>query len=268
MRAVPWMRGATSSGPLAEVIAVLAYSGMVERPLRFVAAKLLHRGHPSVYRLRGGGPAVCLRDGTADIYSLAQVFDDAHAEIPGPALDALRALARPVAVLDLGANIGAWGANLAARVPVGRMTSFEPDPANAATLRATIRANAREADWTVMQACAAATDGVVSFQAHGSGLSRAGEGAGTIRVAARDAFAALDGVDLLKIDIEGAEWALLADPRFETLHCAVISLEYHPHLRPGSDGEALARTALERAGYEVLAGPGGDRDTGVLWGVR
>ncbi len=268
MRAVPWMRRVTSSGPQAEVIAVLAYSRMVYGPLRFVAAQLLHRGRRSVYRLREGGPAVCLRDGTADIYSLAQVFDDAHAEIPGPALDALRALARPLAVLELGANIGAWGANLAAHVPVGRMTSFEPDPANAATLRATIRANGREADWNVVQACAAATDGVVSFRAQGSGLSHAGEGAGTIRVAARDAFAAMDGVDLLKIDIEGAEWALLADPRFEALRCPVVSLEYHPHLRPGSDGAALARGALERAGYAVLAGPGGDRDTGVLWGVR
>lgn len=247
---------------------MLAYCRKVERPLRFVAAQALHRGRRSVYRVREGGPAVCLRDGTADIYSLAQVFDDSHAEIPSRALDALRALDRPIGVLDLGANIGAWGASLAARVPVRRMTSFEPDPANAATLRATIRANGREADWSVVQACAAATDGAVSFRAQGSGLSRAGEGPGTIRVAARDVFAALDGVDLLKIDIEGAEWELLGDPRFEALRCPVVSLEYHPHLRPGSDGAALARAALERAGYEVIASSGGDRDTGVLWGVR
>jgi FkbM family methyltransferase len=268
LRALPWLRSATSSGPPAEVIAVLAYSRVVQSPLRFVAAQLLHRGRPSVYRIRGAGPAVCVRDGTADIYSLAQVFADAHAELPARVVDALRSIDRPIEVLDLGGNVGAWGASLAARVPVGRMTSFEPDPGNAAVLRRTIRANAREATWTVVEACAAPGEGTVSFRAEGSGLSRIGEGPGAIQVAAHDVFPALDRVDLAKIDIEGGEWALLGDPRFAALRCPVISLEYHPRLRPAPEGAALARAALQSAGYEVIEGPGAGPDTGVLWGVR
>ncbi len=95
-----------------------------------------------------------------------------------------------------------------------------------------------------------------------------GDGPGSVDVPARDVFTLLEGVDLLKVDIEGAEWALLGDPRFRQLRCPVISLEYHPHQRPGPDGEQLARAALVAGGYEVLPGPGSGPELGVLWGVR
>jgi FkbM family methyltransferase len=211
-----------------------------------------------------------LRNGTADLHALGQVFGDPHADLPAPALDALRALGRPLAVLDLGANIGAWGAAVLARLPVARMVALEPDPGTAAVLRATVRANGREADWTVIEACAAPAEGIVAFRPDGFGLSRMGDGPGSVDVPARDVFTLLDGVDLLKVDIEGAEWALVADARFGGLRCPVVSFEYHPHGRPGTDGRALARAALEQAGYEVLSGAAGaeDRDVGVLWGVR
>jgi FkbM family methyltransferase len=211
-----------------------------------------------------------LRNGTADLHALGQVFGEPHAELPAPALDALRALGRPLTVLDLGANIGAWGAALLARLPVACMVALEPDPGTAAVLRGTVRANGREADWTVLQACAAPADGTVAFRPDGFGLSRMGDGPGSVDVPARDVFGLLDGVDLLKVDIEGAEWALVADARFAGLRCPVVSFEYHPHGRPGRDGRALARAALERAGYEVLPAPAGgeSRDVGVLWGVR
>jgi FkbM family methyltransferase len=211
---------------------------------------------------------VCLRNGTADLHALGQVFGDPHAELPQRALDALLSLGRPLAVLDLGANIGAWGAALLARLPVARMVALEPDPETAAVLRCTVRANGREADWTVVEACATAADGTVAFRPAGFGLSRMGDGPGSVTVPARDAFALLEGVDLLKIDIEGAEWALVADARFAGLRCPVISFEYHAHGRPGPDGGALARSALERAGYEVLSGLASGPEVGVLWGVR
>jgi FkbM family methyltransferase len=209
-----------------------------------------------------------LRNGTPDLHALGQVFGDPHAELPGRVREALLSLGRPLDVLDLGANIGAWGAALIARLPVARMVALEPDPGTAAVLRRTVRANGREGDWTVVEACAAPAEGTVAFRPERFGLSRMGDGPGSVLVPARDVFTLVDGVDLLKVDIEGAEWALLRDPRFRELSCPVISLEYHPHQRPGSDGAQLARAALLAGGYEVLSGPGSGPEVGVLWGVR
>ncbi len=45
----------------------------------------------------------------------------------------------------------------------------------------------------------------------------------------------------MKIDIEGAEWALLADPRFRELRAPVVGLEYH------AQGGAPADPAPPRA---------------------
>ena len=76
-------------------------------------------------------------------------------------------------------------------------------------------------------------------------------------------------VDLLKVDIEGAEWSLIADHRFADLPARVIALEYHVERCPSDDPLAVATSALERAGYEVapaeLTAP---RGHGMVWGWR
>jgi hypothetical protein len=88
-------------------------------------------------------------------------------------------------------------------------------------------------------------------------------------VPALDVFPFLEDVDLLKIDIEGAEWPILADPRFGAGVAKTLALEYHPYGSPEPDARALALRLLREAGYETKVSdfrlPPGH---GMLWAWR
>jgi Methyltransferase FkbM domain len=71
--------------------------------------------------------------------------------------------------------------------------------------------------------------------------------------------------DLVKIDIEGGEWALMADPRFGSAD--TIVLEYHATGCPQPDLHAAARRLLEGHGYELVPLFEGD-DFGMVWAFR
>jgi hypothetical protein len=96
------------------------------------------------------------------------------------------------------------------------------------------------------------------------------EGApGTIEVPMVDLFRYLDDVALLKMDIEGGEWPILADPRLARAAPRVIVLEYHAHCCPEPNPRVAAKRQLEELGYLVE-----DSDTsvapdvGLLWAWR
>lgn len=126
-----------------------------------------------------------------------------------------RALLRPaMSVLDLGANIGYYTMLAAAMVgPAGRVAAFEPGPANASLLAASVAANGFRTV-TLFPCAVADAAGTVGLQLDDSnGQLTAPEAAGVTRVQA----VSLDGllgpaypVDLIKIDIEGAEGLALA----------------------------------------------------------
>jgi hypothetical protein len=90
----------------------------------------------------------------------------------------------------------------------------------------------------------------------------------TITVPARDVFGYLEDVDILKIDIEGGEWALLDDPRFADVSPELLFLEYHPHLCPSADPRGRALRALRQGGYEVKEVFSTPRGIGLLSGTR
>jgi hypothetical protein len=74
---------------------------------------------------------------------------------------------------------------------------------------------------------------------------------GGIAVQAVDAFPYMQRADFVKIDIEGGEWALLADPRFADLPAKALVVEYHPHLCPAPDPRAHAEALLTGAGWKL-----------------
>ncbi len=72
----------------------------------------------------------------------------------------------------------------------------------------------------------------------------------------------------MKIDIEGAEWGLLADPRFAALQPRVLVLEYHEDGCPGPDPAQVAEEALRGAGLEVVhAGTKPQFGAGIVWAL-
>jgi FkbM family methyltransferase len=197
---------------------------------------------------------------------MAQTFE------PSPAAAAaLDALGRPPRVLDLGANIGLFSVWCDLRWPGAHLTAVEPLPRNLELLRRNLELAAPAGGFEVVAAAATTSDGELTFGGDGGfaqGRILTGEDASGIRVAARDAFALAEGTDLLKIDIEGAEWPILADPRFAALRAPVVMLEHHPEGAPaGRSPEDSAEAALRDAGYEVARTVVEFPGAGIVWGV-
>lgn len=244
------------------ILAVLRLALHTRSPLAFLARQ--RRGAPGVhaYRLRGSGVEIHLRHGTPDVNTFEEVFLQRQYEPPAAAAERIGTAPR---VADLGANVGLFSAWTLAHTPGARLLAFEPDPANAAVLRRTIGANP-EADWELVEACAGNADGETRFAAGGFALSRMGEGDTTVAVV--DALERLRDADVVKIDIEGGEWAILSDPRFAELPARVVVLEYHPYLCPRPDARAAAVERLAELDYEVLPFEHRPDGTGMLWAWR
>jgi FkbM family methyltransferase len=264
----PLFRRLTSVTPLLRLSYALRASLVRERA-RFVRNELRLGPATAVYRVRESGVAVAIRHHTGDVMVLDEIFSQREYELPEPVRTALSEVSGPLEVLDLGANIGLFGAWLLGCFPDARIVAFEPDPGNAAVHRRTIAANDEPGNWRLIEAFAAVAPGSVPFAAGSHATSRQSDEEDAIVVEGVDVFDYLDGIDLLKVDIEGAEWPLLADPRFREAPARAIVLEYHSDGCPHPDAGPAAAEALEAAGYETL--PGTTKPVygaGVLWGVR
>jgi FkbM family methyltransferase len=256
----------------------------------FVAREL--RKAPSVgqYRLRESGLTALVRHPLLDMWVLEEIFRWRAYEPPAGAREALVALGRGLRVLDLGGHVGLFGLFVQGAMPVERLISFEPDPRNAELLRRCVAANRLGARWQVIEACAATRDGTIAFRSsyHLSRLATAAQPlvqlqhgiahtfpflTGTAildseerEVRCRDAYPFLLDADLVKMDIEGGEWELLADHRLSSVPARAIVLEYHYGGAPADPDRVVAR-ALARAGYTLGAAAAGV-DGAVIWGWK
>jgi FkbM family methyltransferase len=244
------------------------------------------------YSLRRSGLLAQVRHPLLDMWALEEIFRFGVYEPPSEVARALRGLGRPLKVVDIGGHVGFFGLFVRSLFPDAEVVSFEPDPGNARLLARCIEANGLQDRWRLIQAAAATSDGTVEF-ASDYHLSRIVSGAddgiqemhhriaGAFRfmrdtpllraerrqVESRDVFPHLENVDLVKLDIEGGEWDLLSDPRFEQLTAAAIVMEYHPVYWPGQDAEKEVTRRLERAGLEP-GPPERSHDAGMLWAWR
>jgi FkbM family methyltransferase len=243
---------------------------LVAERLRFACNELRLSAVTATYRIRDTGVAVTLRHHTPDILVLDEVFSQHEYAFP---VEIERVLAgrNSLRVVDLGANIGLFGAWLRGLFPTVQIVAIEADPSNAAVHALTIAANADRDSWKLVEAYASASDGErVRFAGDSFATSRrARDGERAIDVPAVDAFSFLADADLVKMDIEGGEWHILADRRFDDLPATAIVLEYHSELCPAEDPGAAATEALRRAGYEVRPGHAKPQfGAGLLWGWR
>jgi FkbM family methyltransferase len=255
--------------PRIEPLVATALRGSVVRgSSRFVLRELIAPGRLGRYRLRDADFDVLVRHGTADAAVLGEVFYQRDYEFPEPVQSALEALGRPPVVVDLGANIGLFGLWLLRSFPEAKIVGFEPDPANLAVFRRCVALNDRSGKWQVVPAAASTEDGTVAFSSGRGSVSHIAEGPSEGSVRALDVFPFLEHADLIKIDIEGAEWDILSDPRFATLRPVAVVLEFHPHMAPAADTRAAAVELLGRTGLEIAPGRDYGSGQGVLWGWR
>jgi FkbM family methyltransferase len=240
------------------------------RVLQPAAAFLVGEARGGTRRyLTTSGATVFLRHRSRDVDLVEEIFGVLHAYEPPDAIAAQ--LRGPLRILDLGGNIGFFGAFALGRWDVQEMTSFEPDPENAAILQATIDANHVTDRWSMRRAAVSNEAGMMSFlPGHLAESRRAEPGESGIDVPTRDLFSLDHRVDLLKIDIEGSEWPILADPRLSDLRARVLVMEWHWRFAPVPDAHAAALAFLIDAGYEIqrdhVNPPRGH--TGLIWASR
>jgi FkbM family methyltransferase len=246
---------------------------VVCEPLRFTALQL---GPPRAagYRLRGCGLKVFLRHRTRDVHILNEIFGGTggrNSYEPPPALAGMLDANPAPRVMDLGANIGLFGAYVLARWPRAAIRSFEPDPTNRRLLDRLIAANGLEGRWSVAEAAVANRAGEMSFAAGlfaDSHLEPASGSARQITVRAVDIFGEDHDVDLIKMDIEGGEWAILTDARLSELRADVLVLEWHACGCPEPDPHATTLRLLAAAGYSQVEEVESGEDNGLLWAWR
>lgn len=158
--------------------------------------------------LRNGAVAEVGNIFSSDVSVLMEVFAENTYQ-----LEKFNMPSRPV-VFDVGANIGAFSLAVHLRWPQALITAFEPSPRNFALLQK----NAPFAQCE--QKAVAGTNGVVHIQSAGTHTALKLVESGGIEVEAvslQEALRDVPVVDLLKVDIEGAEYEVFAHVTPETL---------------------------------------------------
>src|SRR5439155_26204865 len=168
-------------------------------------------------------------------------------------------------ILDCGANIGVATLFFKRRYPRARVTAYEADPALFAMLDGNLKTNGA-ADVETRHAAVWIRSGTVTFTCEGSDSGMIESLAGAVQgesrsvpsVRLRDVLAE-EPVDLLKLDVEGAEDAVLADcePVLDRVRAIVLDLHEFDASRRQAPTilERLERHGFTYAVAELVALP-------------
>lgn len=194
----------------------------VWRMKRSPQALRLRRPDGSWIELRGG------RYTQSDRWIASEIFVNAQYVPPTPIC-----LSDVRQIVDVGANVGFSLVYFLTKFPQATATAFEPHPAHVQQIRRHIEMNRLTNRVTLHAAAAATTAGELRLtdSEASSTIISGSDTENTLSVPAVDWFACLpDGtIDLLKIDIEGAEFALMGDTRFADVlrRTRTLTLEWH-----------------------------------------
>jgi FkbM family methyltransferase len=164
-------------------------------------------------------------------------------------------------VIDAGANLGLATLFFKRRYPQACVLAFEPEPATFAALERNIQENGLD-DVTAFPYALAAEDGDVR-------LTGAPGGLGTTTLVGDDELADLvvearrlssfidEPVDMLKLDVEGAEYAVLEDlastSRLSLIREMMVEYHHNLSLEEGTLARVLSLLETQGFGYQVAA---------------
>jgi FkbM family methyltransferase len=181
-------------------------------------------------------------------------------------------------VVDIGAHVGAFVCWAASRATTARIVAFEPEPRNFNDLKANVLRNDLKGRVELVNAAAASVDGEMALHVQGDDrqLSSVVANAGVavpVRCINLDEYirTSLDGpIDLLKMDVEGAEWDILpslGDDTWARISRVVVEV----HVFGGHRLQEM-KDLFQSRGYEThLAGHergGSFEEAFTLWGER
>ncbi len=198
-------------------------------------------------------PGVLVVDGKtlryADLHSLYHQIR----QIYGEQLYAFHSRRPDPRIVDCGAHVGVASLFFKDRYPAARITAFEADPAIADMCRANLRAFGH-ADVAVINAAVWTHDNGVNFAASNDDAGHVADAGGATTPSVRLKSLLAEGpVDLLKLDVEGAEFAIIEDcgVSLAAVDRVVIELHAMDGARPRI-GALLA--ALEAQGFRYVLG--------------
>lgn len=275
--------GAQGDSPLAEEIEKVPLSKLgtalaIRRrfsnwymPVLLLAVEsYLHAHRPITWRSRSGNVFTTPGDGSS--FPVREIFlhDEYRLESLRPA---------PTDILDIGANVGVFALRAAELFPGVRISAFEPSPRTYELLVQNLRANPVLGKIDAHRCAVVGSSDVEEVQfwidATGSPCSTLIESAVRDRTAGQwekvpavslsSILASAGAVDLLKLDVEGAEYEIMKETPPEALaRVRRIVVEYHPirdhHFT--DIVEALAAAGFRMARHRYFAEPA---DTGLLW---
>jgi FkbM family methyltransferase len=265
---LPGLRQLHWRPPLRRWYLPLRAAALLGPSLRFLLFELSRRRAVRPYTLRESGLTVHVRHPLNDMWIVDEIFVQRVYEPPPEVLQRIGRLGRAPRFLDLGGHAGLFALFALGRFPGSQVTSLEPNGENAAVLDASRRAGDLADRWTLVRAAAGPREGTVriggpSFLSHVSADAEGG-----VCVPMHDALPLLDAADVAKIDIEGGEWPLLADPRLRTAGVQAVVLELHDDGAGGTAYRERACELLRDAGF--VCGPLFDErpDTACVWAWR
>jgi FkbM family methyltransferase len=177
--------------------------------------------------------SVILRLGTSDVAAFEHVF--VHQEYD------ISVVGAPSIIVDAGANIGMSAVYFSLRYPSAQVLAVEPDPANFAVLRKNavlfpniLPVNAALWNRETMVTMVDAGGGSWGLRVRESNSAHPGHiSVRAVTLQALFEEYRITGVDLLKIDIEGAEREILEDASQWIHQVSVICAELHDRFRSG-----------------------------------
>jgi FkbM family methyltransferase len=165
------------------------------------------------------------------IFSIQEIFNEETYHLPD--CEGSRV------IVDLGANIGVYSLYASWKYPAAKIYAIEPDLDNAKQLMDNVALNGLNTRIAVVRMAVSATEGnVLLFRnpdsSRGHTLARRSEGELGLIVESKsleELFEAykIDSCDLLKMDIEGAEYEVLYGCKPEFLRkIRAMAIEFHP----------------------------------------
>ncbi len=259
------LRRVVKSGPVQAIVYTLRVAAEVRKPLAFVWAQMFGP-ELTLVETRRTGINVYLRRRSGDLVMFHQIIGRDSYEPTPEVASALERDGGVSRIADLGSNIGLFTVSVLGRYPTAQVIALEADPANAAIFEKTIAANSWEGQVDLRAVAAMAEAGRIELAGgdfYRSHVIDADENS-TTSVEAVDALPLMAGCDLVKIDIEGSEWPILADPRFGGLEARAMAMEWHRFGCPAPDPKAAADRYLTDAGF-TLEHDFVDEDCGTFW---
>ncbi|MBL0127756.1 MAG: FkbM family methyltransferase [Flavobacteriales bacterium] len=217
--------------------------------LRVLWLKQRGPGHRATIRHRDLAGPVTVRTGSSDL----AIFDEV---VMGGGY-AFPLSTSPSVILDIGANIGLATLWFKRRYPNARIIAVEPDAENFELLQLNTKGLSGV---ELVHAAIAPTDGRIGFQREGLNPSAyhirslQGDEEGVVALSMTTLLSRFDlqRVDLLKLDIEGAEKELFeaADLGWmDRVH--TFAVELHDRMRPGCGHAFFSASSRAKRNYDV-----------------